>query len=188
MTTHKERFARARAILADLKSRYQAAFASERTRPLAIGIHESIKAAMPDVDGRDLSLAMTMFCGTAAYAMASVAGAERVGLDGEPAGVVSDEEAAHAAVKLVAIREREARVAAAAKAEREKARKMREAERAKEAAERFAARRSLRAPEISTAPPPPPPPPRPMAPPTSGPRRLSLLDLKQAAAARRTSP
>jgi ProP effector len=80
-----------------------------RRRPLQLGIHHHILAAL---DGavilRELRRALGYYTGNTWYLRATVAGAARIGLDGNAAGAVTAEEAAAAAARL-ASRKRKSR-------------------------------------------------------------------------------
>ena len=109
-----------------------------RRRPLKIGIHHEILAALDGaVTPAELSLALRYYVCNRVYRSRLVAGAVRIGLDGTPAGVVTPEQIPAAP-----------------------------------------------APALPSPPAPAPVPPSP-APPPSPPRRLSLADLREAAARRR---
>jgi sRNA-binding protein len=72
-----------------------------RRRPLALGIHHSILAALEGaITPEELRRALRYYTGNPFYLRATVAGAERIGLDGSPAGTVTAEEAAAAAGRL----------------------------------------------------------------------------------------
>jgi sRNA-binding protein len=74
-----------------------------RRRPLKIGIHNDILGA---VDGAltplELSKAMGAYCANSAYLRSSQEGAQRIDLDGNPAGTVTADEEAHAKARLAA--------------------------------------------------------------------------------------
>jgi sRNA-binding protein len=71
--------------------------------PLKVGIAADILARCPELDRRVLSVALAYFTRRAAYLQSMVAGAARIDLDGNPAGEVSAESAAHAAARLAEI-------------------------------------------------------------------------------------
>ena len=72
-------------------------FESSR-RPIKIGIHLDIMAALGDVvSPAELALALRCYTANHVYRSRLVAGAVRVGLDGLPCGAVTEKEAAHAA-------------------------------------------------------------------------------------------
>lgn len=74
-----------------------------RRRPLKIGIHTDILAA---VDGAltplELRKALGVYCANGAYLHSSQEGAQRIDLDGNPAGIVTAEESQHAKARLTA--------------------------------------------------------------------------------------
>ena len=75
-------------------------YAAQR-KPLKVGIHDDIRAALGDAMGEDeLSGVMRYYCGNEVYMKRCVAGAARIDLDGSPAGEVTAAEAEHAAKLL----------------------------------------------------------------------------------------
>jgi len=75
----------------------------KRRRPLKIGVRLDIIALRPDIDGRELGIALRIYTSNYCYLKACCrAGVDRVGLGGEPAGTVSASEAANAAASLAA--------------------------------------------------------------------------------------
>jgi ProP effector len=131
--------------------------------PLKLKIQQDLKAA--GVFGgstRKINGALTHYCKRDAYRESVKAGAIRIDLQGEPAGVVTIEEAAHTASKLAAKR--------AAIAARAKSTTVANAQKA-------AAPAAITT-VINTEPPPPAPSPAP-------PKPLSIAGLKAAAAARK---
>jgi sRNA-binding protein len=134
------------AVLADLFPGVFAVYEARR-RPLRVGIHGDLKAALEGAaTGRELGLALSRYCGAGGYLRALKAGAPRIGLDGRPAGSVDLVDAAHAEMQLDL---------------RRRKRRARQASR-----------------QASPAPSPASPPPH---------RRLSLGDLRVAAAARKAA-
>jgi ProP effector len=92
-----------------LRQRFPQAFASlnARTRrPLKVGIHADIAAALPDLSALEISRALGFYCRDRRYHAACIEGAERIGLDGEPAGTVTAAGAEHAKRAIAAIDER----------------------------------------------------------------------------------
>jgi ProP effector len=86
-----------------------------RRRPLKLGIHKNILAA---VDGAltplELGKALGAYCANRVYLGHTRTGAWRLDLDGNPAGVVTANEEAHAKATLAGIRaKKEARTATA---------------------------------------------------------------------------
>jgi ProP effector len=96
--TPKERQKREAAIRA-LAERWPKCFAvnEKRRRPLKVGIAEEIRAAGLDID---VKAALTSYAHNTSYLKALVAGAVRIGLDGEPAGTVTKEQEAVARLEL----------------------------------------------------------------------------------------
>ena len=89
----------------------------KRRKPIKIGIHHDILATGL-VSSAELSLALRWYVGEMRYRKACVEGAPRIGLDGEPAGVVSAEHAAmQRAAVLAIIKGRSARAKAKREAE-----------------------------------------------------------------------
>jgi sRNA-binding protein len=79
---------------AALAERYPKAFGAPR--PLAIGVCERIIADWSSVDRRALSDALRKWCGRAEYRASFASATHRTGLDGSPAGVITDGEREHA--------------------------------------------------------------------------------------------
>jgi ProP effector len=73
-----------------------------KRKPLKLGIHKDILALKLGIAQRALSRALRAYCGNLGYLRASVTGAARIDLQGEPAGVVTADEAEHARQRLVA--------------------------------------------------------------------------------------
>ena len=92
------------ALLAELYPKCFSIYEGRR-RPLKIGIHKDILAA---VDGAltplELSNALRVYCANGAYLRSSREGAQRIDLDGNPAGIVVAEEAQGAKARLTARR------------------------------------------------------------------------------------
>lgn len=90
---------RIRAILVE---RFPAAFAPKggEKRPLKIGIFKAIRAELSDISENELALALEDYTWGPTYIRGLIAGAERIGLDGNPAGVVTAHEADHAASRM----------------------------------------------------------------------------------------
>jgi ProP effector len=71
----------------------------KRRRPLKVGIHQDILAALAGaITPAELSRALRCYVGNKVYRSRLVAGAVRVGLDGQPAGEVTARQAASPAV------------------------------------------------------------------------------------------
>jgi len=96
--TPEERQKREAAIRA-LAERWPRCFSvnEKRRRPLKVGIAEEIRAAGLDID---VKAALAFYAHSATYLKALVAGAVRIGLDGEPAGTVTKEQEAVARLEL----------------------------------------------------------------------------------------
>jgi ProP effector len=80
-----------------------------KRKPLQIGIHAAIAAALPDVPPAALSKALGLYTRNIGYLSACVAGADRVDINGEIAGTVTQEEADFAALRRKARKGRAAR-------------------------------------------------------------------------------
>src|SRR5262245_4040373 len=112
----REAVAAAIMLLAELYPRCFSVYQGRR-RPLKIGIHKDI---LTELDGAltplELSKALGFYCSNPAYLGRTRKGAERLDLNGEPAGVVTDDEEARAKATLAGIRAKQEARAAAAKA------------------------------------------------------------------------
>lgn len=75
-------------------------------RPLKIRIDQDIRLALPELARGDMALAMADYCGGPTYLRAMIVGAERIDLNGNPAGTVTAEEAEYAAGRLKAFEAR----------------------------------------------------------------------------------
>jgi sRNA-binding protein len=75
-------------------------FTRFRRRPLKIGIHNDIIDRVGELGAVELKSAMRCYCGQRVYLMACTEGATRIDLDGNAAGIVTAEEAAHAKAAL----------------------------------------------------------------------------------------
>ena len=70
-----------------------------RRKPLKVGIHTEIMEALAEaITAAELSKALGCYTHNVGYLRSMKAGAERIGLDGKPAGAVDREQAWHAAV------------------------------------------------------------------------------------------
>jgi ProP effector len=159
--------------LAELATAFPATFTPDPTmvRPLKLGIRDDLYAQM-DISRRRITAALRLYCNARPYLEACKEGTLRVGLAGQPAGTVTAAEAEHAAAAVaelakIATKRRDQSVAKTASA-----------------AGRSSPRNDAAAPkQISSvakgkaA----------GAPTAAGPRRLSLDDLRTAAAARKKS-
>ncbi|MBZ9557512.1 MULTISPECIES: ProQ/FINO family protein [unclassified Modicisalibacter] len=90
------------ALLDSWYRRYTRTFFKGHTRPLKVGIHEDLLALEPWPE-KLVRRALACYVHLPRYLKAVRAGAERVDLEGQPAGVVDDEEARHARKKLEAL-------------------------------------------------------------------------------------
>jgi len=88
-----------------------------RRRPLKLGIHLDIQAALDGaITPAELHRALGFYCSNPAYLAQTRKGAWRVDLNGEPAGAVTDDEEAHARETLTRIETKKAARVVAAKA------------------------------------------------------------------------
>ena len=76
-------------------------FNEKKPIPLAIGIHEALLEAMPDITSDQLCRALAPWCKRPRYLAALTAGADRHGLEGIQ-GTVTEEQAANAAERFKA--------------------------------------------------------------------------------------
>lgn len=82
-----------------LAERFPACFSvfEGRRKPLAIGIHLDILAALGDaVTADELGLVLRCYVANKVYRSHLIAGATRYGLNGQPAGIVTEKEAVRA--------------------------------------------------------------------------------------------
>jgi ProP effector len=115
-TAAKRRYDAAIAVLLELRQCFPATFArlsARRRQPIKIGIHDDLVVAMPELAAGDIALALGVYTDGVAYLAACIEGAPRLGLDGQPVGAVSAEEAAHAKDSLDKIEARKRRSSAA---------------------------------------------------------------------------
>jgi ProP effector len=89
------------AVIRDLAAHWPQCFAVNATqrRPLKIGIAEEVRAMGLFTDA-EVSEALTFYAHNTGYLKALVAGAVRIGLDGEPAGTVTADQEAFAQREL----------------------------------------------------------------------------------------
>ena len=90
-------------IIELLAERWPLAFAvyEQRRQPLQLQIRDQILAALGDaVTLGELSAALGYYTGNYVYLKRTQVGTPRIGLDGQPAGNVTEDEAAHAAEVL----------------------------------------------------------------------------------------
>jgi ProP effector len=109
----------ARPVIDLLCAKFPAAFVlyERRRRPLALGIHREVLAAMPTLTEAQVRAAMRSYVGNEGYCRACRAGAARINLLGHEAGVVTAAEADHAVARIEGIREWRKKKKAAAKIE-----------------------------------------------------------------------
>lgn len=89
-------------------------FAREQNRkPIKLRIFHDLAGVMPEAE---LAMALRYYCGNMGYLRASKPGAARIDLEGDVAGEVSPEQAAHARQQVLKLVERQA---ARAKAKRD---------------------------------------------------------------------
>jgi ProP effector len=103
------------AVIALLAERFPKTFFvfERRRKPLKLRIHLDLQAALDGaVTPDELDAALRFYCGNVGYLRATLRGAWRVDLAGNPAGTVSAEEEAHAVTHIAA----RAKAAAARKA------------------------------------------------------------------------
>ena len=95
-TMNKQRLAAALDLIGVLAERFSACFAinPRYRRPLKIGIHHDIAAQFGDtISPRVIAAALRIYVSNSKYLKALVAGADRVDLNGVPAGTVTAEHA-----------------------------------------------------------------------------------------------
>jgi ProP effector len=106
--------------LLTLRQKFPQAFArlnDNRRRPVKVGIHLDIQAAIPDLDKVAIGRALKFYVSDFRYHRACIEGAARIDLDGNPAGAVTAAEAENSArsvagIKAKLARRREQRAAA----------------------------------------------------------------------------
>ncbi len=110
-----DRRERAKALLAKLSESYPKAFpppGSRTAEPLKVGIHKDLAAVIAEwgYSGADLRLALTLHTRQLRYQIGIVKASQRVDLNGEAAGEVTDENRSVAEAKIAEIQaKREAR-------------------------------------------------------------------------------
>lgn len=90
-----------------LAAKWPAAFNPKAPRPLKIGIHRDIRVLDRELSDDELRRALLAYTRMAKYLARLDAGAARVDLDGKPAGVVSDADAATAKALLCARKDKQ---------------------------------------------------------------------------------
>jgi len=105
------------ALLAELYPKCFSVY-QERRRPLKLGIHLDIQAALDSIiTPAELHQALGYYCSNSAYLSSTRTGTERLDLNGEPAGAVTADEEAHAKLVLARIRTKQKARTVAAKAQ-----------------------------------------------------------------------
>ena len=87
-----------------LMDAYPEVFSRDKVRPLKIGIQEDL-VADDKVSRTKIKRALASYVRSPQYLRSFKEGAERIGLDGQPAGIVTTEEAEHAKGKLQAMQD-----------------------------------------------------------------------------------
>ncbi|QEW07029.1 ProQ/FINO family protein [Nitrincola iocasae] len=87
-----------------LMDAYPEVFSRDKVRPLKIGIQEDL-VADDKVSRTKIKRALASYVRSPQYLRSFQEGAERIGLDGQPAGTVTAEEAGHAKGKLQAMQD-----------------------------------------------------------------------------------
>jgi ProP effector len=111
--------ANARATVALLCERFLKTFFmfEQRRRPLKIGVHLDIAAALPAITAEQIRAAMRCYVANRFYNKSCIEGAPRIDLDGNEAGVVTAEQAANSKHRVAgAMAARERKIAAAKEA------------------------------------------------------------------------
>src|SRR5262245_25714710 len=114
--TKKRRDTTVAAVIALLAERYPKCFSvyEGRRRPLKLKIHVDVQAALDGaITPAELHKALGIYCSNPAYLGHTRTGAWRLDLDGNPAGIVTADEEAHARATLTGIEAKKARRAAA---------------------------------------------------------------------------
>lgn len=107
------------ALLDEWYRRYTDTFFKGHTRPLKVGVHEDLVAREPWPD-KLVRRALACYVHLPRYLKAVRVGAERVDLDGQPAGLVSEGEARHAHKKLESLQAQQQAQASTKKSETKK--------------------------------------------------------------------
>ena len=162
------------ATISELAVAFPAAFTHDpvQVRPLKLGIKDDLYARS-GISRRRITAALRSYCNTASYLTVTKQGAVRVDLDGQPTSTVTEAQAKHATEALSAPPKRgsEATRGAGDTQTREATNKRTPPTRGTEPAPK----RSMIITQGQT----------PTLPAETGPRRLSLADLRKAAAARK---
>lgn len=118
-------------LLDQLAEKYPAAFPRDprAVKPLKVGIHQDLRAALPEVSHGVLRKALSHHSRRLAYLRALIRGGDRVDLQGQPVEPVTPEQQALAAEKLKEAQAHlQAKKAAPAPAESPKAERKKETE------------------------------------------------------------
>jgi ProP effector len=93
---------RALAMQVTLIGRFPAAFKpqGQQRLPLKIGIHKDVFELAPDLPQHEVKKAITMYVNQRSYQHVIIEGADRVDLNGQPSGVVTEGHAIWAQIKL----------------------------------------------------------------------------------------
>ena len=89
-----------KAFRRQLARNYPEVFPNPPSVPLKVGIDRDLRARHPEVSLRTLRIVLRRHVSSPEYLKLLVAGAARIDLDGNPAGIVSADEAANAAERL----------------------------------------------------------------------------------------
>jgi ProP effector len=168
---------KAEPAIAELAAAFPAAFTLDPTlvRPVKLGIKDDVYGQSA-ISRRRITAALRSYCNSAHYLRASTEGAVRIDLIGEPAGTVTATEARHATERLAAVAKvvakRASNVATASRAQTPKGASTESSRPAVTAPQASDISKRTLATDPATMP---------------GPRRLSLGDLKRAAAARKAT-
>ena len=156
----------------ELVTAFPAAFTLDPTlvRPLKLGIRDDLYG-QSDISHRRIGAALRSYCNSVNYLAAHTGGAERVDLAGKPAGIVTAAEAEHARIARVATK-RGSKAAAGPKRATQAPNK---AETGRPADTVAKAEMTMHTGKTTTMPA------------ATGARRLTLADLRQAAAARKAA-
>jgi ProP effector len=105
----QDEISNATALIGQMAERWPKCFAifERRRKPLKLGIHNDIDVA---VTPEELGLALRLYVSNPRYLRSMRAGADRIDLDGNPAGTVTESEAAAAAHQLARRVARKARM------------------------------------------------------------------------------
>jgi sRNA-binding protein len=98
--------------LCSLRAKFPDCFAGSR-QPLKLKVREDIIASAPEIDPVNVGRALKLYTSHVAYLSQVIEGADRIGIDGKPAGAVTEAEAKHAAELLAKRRKRKPQTAPA---------------------------------------------------------------------------